>query len=205
MIERLKSEQGFGLVEMVTAIVILQVGLLAVVGAFGTGSLALAKASHINTAALLADQQMELYRDMPYDAIGLDTTGNYGTSYTSDTAVCPTGQTPTCGNTGPRNNNSPNTASWSCTATSGSTSVSLYFSANGVNPCTMERTVSGSSAPDGYSYKVQTYIEWGSLISGQRSAKQVSVVVRDGSSGIELAKEVSTFDCSTGQPTNSTC
>ena len=205
-VERLKSESGLGLIELLIAMIVMQVGLMAIVGAFGAGSVSLAKASHINTASVLADQQMELYRAMPYDAIGLDyasapTSGNY----IADTGVCQTGQATTCNDTGPRNNSSPNTGTWSCTVATGSTSVSLSFSANGVNPCTAERTVATSSSPDGYKYVVETYIKWGTLITGERSAKQVSVVVRDGKNSVELAKEVSTFDCSTGTPTNSSC
>jgi Tfp pilus assembly protein PilV len=204
--ESIKSESGFGLVELLIAMVIMQVALLAVVGVFGAGSVALATASHVNTAAMLADQQMELYRAMPYDAIGLDTTASTTSTYTLDTTVCAAGQTPTCNNTPPRNNNTPSTGTWSCTATSGSTSVSLYFSANGVNPCTPQRTVSGSSSPDGHPYEVDTYITWGAAISLQRAVKQVTVIVRDGRKTTrELAKEVTTFDCSTGSPTNTTC
>lgn len=201
-----KSEAGFGLVELLIAMVVMQVGLLVVIGAFGAGSVALSTASHVNTAAMLADQQMELYRAMPYDAIGLDTTATTTSTYTLDTTVCTAGQSPTCGNTPPRNNSNPNTGTWSCTTTTGSTSVSLYFSANGVNPCTPQRTVSAASSPDGHTYEVDTYIQWTSLITAQRTAKQVSVVVRDGSKTTrELAKEVTTFDCSTGMPTNTTC
>ena len=204
--EGTKSEAGFGLVELLIAMVVLQVGLLAVVGAFGAGSVALARASHVNTAAVLADQQMELYRAMPYDAIGLDTSAATTSTYTLDTSVCPAGQTPTCGNTGPRNNSVPNTGTWSCSALTGTTSVSLYFTANGVNPCTPQRTVTAAESPDNHGYEVDTYITWGSLISGQRPAKQVSVIVRDGvQTSRELAKEVTTFDCSTGLPTNSNC
>lgn len=203
---RIASEGGFGLIELLIAMVLLQVGLIAVVGAFGAGSVALATASHVNTASVLADQQMELYRAMPYDAIGLDTAGAPTTgNYVADTAVCPGGQSPVCGNTGPRNNNTPSTATWSCTATSGSTSVAVYFGANGVNPCRAERSVTGSSSPDGHAYTVETYIQWGTLISGQRASKQVSVVVRDTKTSRELSKEVTTFDCSTGTPTNTTC
>jgi Tfp pilus assembly protein PilV len=204
--ESVKSESGFGLVELLIAMVVMQVALLAVVGVFGAGSVALATASHVNTAAMLADQQMELYRAMPYDAIGLDTTASTTSTYTLDTSVCTAGQTPTCNNTPPRNNSSPSTSTWSCTATSGSTSVFLYFSANGVNPCTPQRTVSGSSSPDGHPYEVDTYISWGAPISLQRAVKQVTVIVRDGNKLTrELAKEVTTFDCSTGSPTNTVC
>ncbi|HUZ81352.1 MAG TPA: hypothetical protein VMU73_03830 [Gaiellaceae bacterium] len=196
----LRADEGFGLVELLIAMVILQVALLALVGAFGAGSVALGRAAHINTAAVLADQQMELYRSMPYDAIGLDTAGAPTTgTYVGDTTVCPASQTPVCGNTPPRNN--ANTSPWSCTASTGTTSVSTYFTANGANPCTAHRSVTGSGSPDGHSYYVDTYISWGTLISGERPVKQVSVVVRDGTSATELAKEVTTFDCSTGNPT----
>lgn len=200
-----KSEGGFGLVELLIAMAVMQIGLLAVVGAFGAGSIALSTASHVNTASVLADQQMELYRAMPYDAIGLDTSATTTSTYTLDTTVCPSGQTPACSNTGPRNNDDPSTGTWSCTATTGSTSVSLYFTANGVNPCTPQRTVSAASSPDGHPYQVDTYISWAAA-TGQRAAKTVAVVVRDGRTLTrELAKEVTTFDCSTGAPTNTTC
>lgn len=199
----LYGEDGFGLIELVVAMVVLQVALLAIIGAFGSGAVALGLASRVNTAATLADQQMELYRSMPYNAIGLDTANAPTTSsYVSDTSVCPAGQSPVCGNTPPRNNTSPNTGTWDCTATSGSTSVAQYFTANGVNPCVAHRTVAGSNSPDGRTYTVDTYILWGTFVSGARPSKQVSVVARLGTSSRELAKEVTTFDCSTGNPAN---
>ena len=64
------------------------------------------------------------------------------------------------------------------------------------------RSVSGTTSPDSRSYSVDTYIKWGSLIGGSRQSKQVSVVVRDGTTSTELAKQVTTFDCSTGNPAN---
>ena len=204
MTDRLKAEQGFGLIELVMAMVLLQIALIALIGAFSAGSLGLARASRVNTGAVLADQQMELYRAMPYDAIGLDTAGAPTTgNYVADTSVCPSGQTPVCGNTAPRSNTASGT--WSCTAATGTTSVSLYFSTNGVNPCIAERSVSSATSPDKHPYVVETYVKWGTLLTGQRSAKRVSVVVRDGRTGKRLAKEVTTFDCSTGAPTNTTC
>ena len=152
------SEDGFGLVELLVAMVILQVALLALVGAFGAGSVALGRASRANTAQALANQQMELYRSMTYDPIGLDTAGAPTTGmYVADTSVCTASQTPVCGNTGPRNN--AGTSPWSCTVASGSTSVSLYYSANGINPCVAHRLVSGTSSPDGMTYYVDTYIK----------------------------------------------
>lgn len=205
MLNRARAEEGFGLIELVIAMVVLQIALLALIGVFGAGSSALSRAGRINTASVLADQQMELYRTMPYDAIGLDTAGAPTTgTYVADTTFCPASQTPVCGNTGPRNN--AGTSPWSCTASSGATSVSTYFSANGINPCVADRLASASStppSPDGRSYDVDTYISWGTLITATRQSKQVSVVVRLHSTGAELATQVSTFDCSTGNPATS--
>jgi Tfp pilus assembly protein PilV len=199
-----RDESGFGLIELLISIVVLQIALLALVGAFGAGSVALGRAAKINTAAVLADQQMELYRSMPYDAIGLDTAAAPTTgTYIADTTVCPASQNPVCGNSGPVNNT--NNSTWSCTAASGSSSVSTYFSANGVNPCTAHRVVNGVStprSPDARTYYVDTYIKYGTLTAGQRPAKQVSVVVREEATSKELALIASTFDCATGNAAN---
>lgn len=199
---RVSAEEGFGLIELLIAMVVMQVALLAIVGAFGAGSVGLKRASMLNTAAVLADTQMELYRAMPYDAIGLDTAGAPTTgNYVVDVNWCPSGQTPVCGNTAPRNNSGG--GAWSCTATSGTTAVSVYFSANGLNPCVAHRLVSSATqppSPDGRSYYVDTYINWAAPIAASRAVKQVSVVVRSSTSATVLASVVSTFDCSTGNP-----
>jgi type II secretory pathway pseudopilin PulG len=200
--QHITSEDGFGLVELLVAMVILQVALLALVGAFGAGSVALGRASRANTAQALANQQMELYRSMTYDPIGLDTAGAPTTGmYVADTSVCAGSQTPVCGNTGPRNN--AGTSPWSCTVASGSTSVSLYYSANGINPCVAHRLVSGASSPDGMTYYVDTYIKLTTSSATQRAFKQISVVVRDSGTGRQLVKEITTMDCGTANPPGS--
>ena len=201
MVKHAHAEDGFGLIELLIAMVVLQIALLAIVGAFGAGSAALGRAARTTTASALADQQMELYRAMPYDAIGLDTAGAPTTgSYVSDTTLCPASQTPVCGNTGPVNNTG--TSTWSCTASSGSTSVSTYFTANNINPCVAQRTVTGTTSPDSRTYYVNTYIKYGTLVTGTRPSKQVTVAVLDGSTSTRLALIVSTFDCSTGNAYN---
>ena len=89
------SEEGFGLIELIIAMVVLQVALLAIIGAFGTGAAALGRSATLNTATALADQQMELYRAMPYNAIGLDTAGAPTTgTYVADTVACPAARRP---------------------------------------------------------------------------------------------------------------
>jgi type II secretory pathway pseudopilin PulG len=211
---RSQSEAGFGLIELVISMVILQVALLALISVFSSTSVALGRAGSWTTAAVLADSRMELYRTMPYDAIGLDTgTVSAPTSgmYVANTAVCPTGQTPVCANTPPRDNLTPITTSWSCTAavdSSGVMSVSLHFTANGVNPCIAHRTVTGATSPDGKTYNVDTYVAWGvapgAAHATERVTKQVAVIVRNSAGTSELAKVVSVFDCSTGQAATNT-
>src|SRR5436853_2760685 len=66
---RAREETGFGMLELLMAMVVLNVGILAVVAAFSSGNAALARASRISTAAALANKQMEVYRGLKYDNI----------------------------------------------------------------------------------------------------------------------------------------
>ena len=90
MIARLRSEEGFGLIELVISMVMLNVGILAIVTAFNSGAVALKHASEVSSAAVLADKQMELYRALKYAEIALDstsvTTANADTTYQCDYA-----------------------------------------------------------------------------------------------------------------------
>jgi type II secretory pathway pseudopilin PulG len=93
----LRGEGGFGLVELLVAIIILNIGLLALLATFISGSTAIRRASRISTASTLADTQMELYRALTYNAIALDPTSIPGTApYTTDSAYNATQVTATC-------------------------------------------------------------------------------------------------------------
>ena len=87
---RAREESGFGLLELLMAMVMLNVGILAIVAAFSSGNAALARASRISTASALANKQVEAYRGLIYDNI-LFTTTEWTTaladsSYTADMA-----------------------------------------------------------------------------------------------------------------------
>jgi Tfp pilus assembly protein PilV len=69
--KRLRADQGFGLIELLIAMVILNIGILAIVASFNAGIITLNRASRVTTAAVLGDQQMELYRAITYDSIRL--------------------------------------------------------------------------------------------------------------------------------------
>ena len=98
MRKRLRADQGFGLIELLIAMVILNVGILAIVASFNAGIITLNRASRVTTAAVLGDQQMELYRAIKYDSIRLaSATIPSVAPYTTDTAYSATQiVTPAC-------------------------------------------------------------------------------------------------------------
>ncbi len=180
---RLRSEQGFGLIELLMAMVMLNIGILAIVAAFNSGALTLSRASRTSTAAALADQQMELYRAVPYTSIALDTTA---LSSVDNTYKCDTALGASC----------PNSTSAEVTKTcSGSP-----------NECNPSRSITGANSPDRKPYRVDTYIilTTASTIpatpTNGRPLEIVTVVVRDGNalSARPLVRIASTFDASTG-------
>jgi Tfp pilus assembly protein PilV len=166
---RLRDEGGFGLIELLMAMLILNIGLLAVVAAFNSGIIAVQRASRVTTASVLADQQMERYREITYANIRLDSTSatNADTdlTYRNDSARSyPTAQvTGTC---------------------------------SGVpTECNPSRTATGA---DKRQYRIDTYIVE-QTPTGGRAVKLVTVVVRDSQNlGRTYVRQASTFDQSTG-------
>lgn len=171
---RLRSESGFGLIELLMAMVILNIGILAIVAAFNSSMFALNRASKISTASALADSQMELYRALTYSAIALDSTS---LSATDNTYKCDSALGGSCPN-----------------STSGEVTTSCAGSPL-PNQCLPSRTATGA---DRKSYRVDTYITTTTPTNG-RAEKLVTVVVRDGRalSARPLARIASTFDQST--------
>jgi type II secretory pathway pseudopilin PulG len=172
---RLRSEQGFGLIELLIAMVMLNIGILATVAAFNSGMFALNRASRLTTASALADQQMERYRALTYAAIALDSTS---LSSVDNTYKCDSALGASC----------PNVTSGELTTTCSGSPLP--------NECLPSRSVTGA---DRKPYRVDTYIT-SSTPTGGRALKVVTVVVRDGShlSARPLYRAASTFDQSTG-------
>jgi type IV pilus modification protein PilV len=100
---RLRREQGFMLVELLIALMILTVGILALIGAYSAGYTSIARATSTSSASVLADSQMERYRALQYNAIQLDTTCGASctqdSTYTSDSAYSSTAQVTGCTST----------------------------------------------------------------------------------------------------------
>jgi type II secretory pathway pseudopilin PulG len=176
---RARDESGFGLLELLMAMVMLNVGVLAIVAAFSSGNAALARASRISTAAALADTQMEVYRGLIYDNI-VFTTSDWtaalaDSSYTADKAYQDNMASPT-----------PPKALVS-TVTSCPTNVAT-------TACDPSNSITGA---DHRSYRVDTYLYY-DVPSGGAQLKTITVVVRpDSDTSRAYARVSSTFDPST--------
>jgi Tfp pilus assembly protein PilV len=182
--ERLRNEAGFGLIELLMAMTMLNIGILALVATFNSGALALRRASKISNAATLADTQMELFRGMKYTSIVQDT-GEWNaavadSSWTADSVY-------------KNNMKAPLTAPKALVTT-----VTGGVCAGSPVPiaCDPSRVVTGA---DGRSYRVDTYLYYDQPAGGQQ-LKVITVVVRDASqTTTSLARLTSTFDSATGQ------
>jgi type II secretory pathway pseudopilin PulG len=175
---RLRGERGFGMLELLMAITMLNIGILALVASLQSGTVALRRAGKVSTASVLADSQMELYRGLKYGAIAFDTSQwssatGVGT-YTADPAYY--------ANQSPQ----PSTpATLTC-----ATPVSSH------PECQPIQSITG---PDRHRYRVDTYIVYDTPTNGRQLIK-VTVVARDADDLTHsLARETSTFDQSTGQ------
>jgi len=100
---RCRREEGFGLIELLIAMTLLSVALLALFAAYSSGYTALKRATRVATATLLADSQMDRYRALQYANIQLNTSCgtscNEDTTYTSDSAYSSTAQVTGCSTT----------------------------------------------------------------------------------------------------------
>lgn len=172
---RVRREEAFGLIELLIAMAILNVGILALVAAFTSGQVALRQAGRTATATSLADSQMELYRAVVWAAIALD-----------QTAVAAADSTYKCDSALPVA--SPCSAATVVTRTD-CTGTPLP------NECLPSRTATGA---DGKSYRVDTYITSEPVASG-RNIRRVTVVVRNPTdlSAVPWARQSSDFDEST--------
>jgi type II secretory pathway pseudopilin PulG len=69
---RLRDESGMGLIELLVAMVVLNIGLFAVISVFTGATAAMGRSATISAASAVADKQMEIYRSLKDCAIWLD-------------------------------------------------------------------------------------------------------------------------------------
>lgn len=178
---RLADEAGFGMMEMVIALMMFTIAISTLMVGFSTSAVALKKSGSVSTAGVIADSQMERFRAMTYDWIGIDTGATTDATYTGDVACVGTG----CSNTAPSAGNS------AC-RTGG-----VVYAAYPQN-CAPTQNIVG---PDHITYRLDTYVRLiQSVATGNpRQTKIVTVVVRD-PKGHVFAREESDFDYCTALP-----
>lgn len=78
------SEGGFGLIELLIAMTVMVVAIMAIAAGLSSGMVALNRASRASTAGTLADIQMEGYRKVKYTDASLAPTCSAGTPASTD-------------------------------------------------------------------------------------------------------------------------
>jgi prepilin-type N-terminal cleavage/methylation domain-containing protein len=98
-----RRDEGFGLIELLIAMTLLSVALLALFAAYSSGYAALTRSTRVASATLLADSQMDRYRALQYANIQLNTscgaTCTQDSTYTGDSAYSSTAQVTGCSTT----------------------------------------------------------------------------------------------------------
>jgi type II secretory pathway pseudopilin PulG len=207
-VARIRDEQGFGLIELLIAMTVMNVALMAIVAALTSGSVAVARASKVTTAATLADAQMEAYRALTSKDIGLDvsagTLAALDATYKNDGACYDTTTAKDCTQVGVSASKALTGPTATTITPTSCATINGWFP--NTLPCTPSRSVNSTTtpaSPDGKSYRLDTYINLlpvgaGGATVAQRVRKQVTVVVRDAVTAKVLSRETSIFDCSTG-------
>ena len=171
------------MVELLCAMAVLLVGILAVFALFQAGIASIQRASTTTTAAALADTEMERLRAVKYATLGLAQTDvdavPSGDAYKNDPAWKPISSPPNELN---------------------STVVVAKCPAN---PCTDTLPTRTATGADGKTYRVDTYMTWHAVENSSgtpgRKVKLVTIVVRDANvAGKVWARTASPFDESTG-------
>jgi prepilin-type N-terminal cleavage/methylation domain-containing protein len=94
LLARARAQHGFGMIELLAAMTIMLVGILSVVAVFNAGIVQIRRASKVTTAAAIGDSEIEKFRAIRFDSIGLastavdaaDSTYKGDSAYVADTA-----------------------------------------------------------------------------------------------------------------------
>lgn len=144
------------MVEVVIAIFVLSIALLALMASYDQAFFSLHSSAKTSSAGLIANDQLELYASLPYTSVGLDSSTLASvqasdSTYSTDESALP------------------------------GSGTDVTISSCGSSPqCSPVQTIAGS---DGHSYKLETFVRSVVNVSNPNgtswSEKVVTVVVRD--------------------------
>jgi len=193
------------MVELIFAVLVLNIGILALMGAFNAGVLSLRRSAATTNGTAVADKVMEVYRGMRNCGIYLtggagndvsgmpsgipNSTSSFYTAYHADTAAYSGGAyfsnaTPT------------STPLWVIDSSSGSGYTPIPASSSACIPAGLAvdptKAVQKVTGPDGLLYTVFAYVV---IVHPSGYAKQVTVdVLNPANSAQRLARQTSVFD-----------
>lgn len=164
------DQDGFLLVELVVATIVLSIALLGLMAGYDSAFVSIRKANQKSAAAALANVQLELYASLPFAQIGLDeaqtdaigdsTSPSYDSLYATNPILASDGSYV---NGVVEPDGTFNDVKWSCGSTSN---------------CLPVQTLTGS---DGRTYRVETFIR--DVVEGTSDisfkVRNVWVIVRD--------------------------
>jgi type II secretory pathway pseudopilin PulG len=193
MAPRVQEQDGFLLIEVVAAMMIVSIALLAVMAGYDSAFVSLHKSGQKQVASQLAEQQLELYSALPYQDIGLsaDAVAAVGTTGGSTYDALYAENTLLDGLWDPVNND------YLPSGTVNDVTMSPCASESGedLDNCAPVQNVTGS---DGRPYRIDTFIRDepnNTAISWPE--RIVTVIVRDDSSAgadAEILREQTAFD-----------
>jgi prepilin-type N-terminal cleavage/methylation domain-containing protein len=192
------GEEGFTLVELLIAMIVLTVGILALIAAYSSSYLTINRATRVSSTELLADQQMERFRALSYSTIALDLT--CGPSCTQDSTY--TGNSAYSSSTqvsGSSGTDSTNLSKQTKTGPDGRT-YRLDTFVNYACAKSSQGSLTLSTSPLGCTYSSGTL----NGTAGPSPVKMVTVVVTSvggtglGASGPVTTRETSSFTSITG-------
>jgi uncharacterized protein (TIGR02598 family) len=177
-----RGDAGFGMVELVAAMGVMSVGILAVFAMFHSGATQVRRASMVSTASAIADSEMENYRAIKYDTIGLASAAVTA----ADTTY----------------KNSSGGAYLAVSTPVNQVNSTVVVSACPATPCTNSVPTKTVAGADGRNYRVDTYVSWQAVTNSSgtagRNVKLVTIIVRDSTTMKSYARVASSFDQSTG-------
>jgi Tfp pilus assembly protein PilV len=207
---RAREEKAFGLIELLIAMVVLNVGILALVATFQSGAVSMNRSEYTANGTAVADKTMEVYRALKNAAIYLSapvgggsdvsgypngipkSTSTWYTNYHADTAAY-------AGATYYDYTTPANSPIWVTQSTTGNGYSPIPTSSAAVLPSGLvpdpTKAVQMVVGPDGQSYPVFIYIVMVQPTGSSGYVKQVTVAVHDPrNNALILARQSSLFD-----------
>lgn len=176
-----KDEAGIGIIELVIAIAIINIAIMAMFAMFQAGGLSILRAARTSNASVVAEKQMELYRGLLYTGMALNNPLVNASATTGDPIHTGASEWGSASN----QVQLPDTA----------TAPAFACASTSAECIPIQTSVSG---PDGRAYRIDSYITNYTPTNG-RVGKQVTVNVRLASDTTKvLAKLTSNFDRATG-------